>query len=388
MSLPTLIVPKPPRRFLDGHPWLYSNEVTMDAAAKALSPGSLVRLEDGRNRFLGLAHFNPHSLIAARALTRQEEEISVGFWKKKLQTALALRETLFHEPYYRLTHGEADGLPGLVIDRYGDVVVMQPNSAGMHAARKDIAAALDAVISPKVIFMRGDAPARKLEGLSSENETLKGTVPAQIEVRENGITYLADIQQGQKTGWFFDQRRNHALAAELAKGKTVLDLCAHSGGFGLPAAKAGATKVICVDSSGPALALAAEAAKKNNLPQVECVEEDMFDFCTKHSATYDVVIADPPPFARSKKDVGAALKGYRKLARLSAQRVAPGGFLFVFSCSHAILRERFDEECMHGVRDAGRTAKVLARTGADMDHPLHPQLDESAYLKGLLLGLD
>jgi 23S rRNA (cytosine1962-C5)-methyltransferase len=388
MSLPPLIVPKPPRRFLDGHPWLYSNEVTMDAGAKALVPGSIVRLEDGRKRFLGLAHFNPHSLIAARVLTRTEEEIGTGFWKKKLQAALALREILFREPYYRLTHGEADGLPGLVIDRYGEVVVMQPNSAGMHAARKDIAAALDSLIAPATIYLRGDAPARKLEGLPDENEALKGTAPAQIEVRENGVTYLADIEAGQKTGWFYDQRRNRALAAELAKGKTVLDLCAHSGGFGLPAAKAGAIKVVCVDSSGPALALAAEAAKKNNLPQVNCVEEDMFDFCTKHSETYDMVIADPPPFARSKKDVGAALKGYRKLARLSAGRVAQGGFLFIFSCSHAILRERFDEECLHGVRDTGRTAKVLARTGADLDHPLHPQLDESAYLKGLLLALD
>lgn len=384
-SFPAITLPKIHARLLQGHPWIYANEIAMEAA-KTLPPGSLVRVQNAGGRFFALAHFNPHSLIAARVLTREEETVGPAFWKARLKSALALREKLFSEPYYRLVHGEADGLPGLVIDRFGDIVVMQPNTAGMHAARQDILQALDEVVAPRAVLLRGDAPSRALEGLAEENEILKGEIPAQIEVRENGFAYLADLQQGQKTGWFYDQRRNRALAAELCRGRSVLDLYAHSGGFGLLAARAGATRVVCVDSSKPALALAESAAKKNGLQNVSFLAEDVFDF--NHAETYSVVIADPPPFARSKKDVGAALRGYRKLAKLAASRVEAGGFLFLFSCSHAILRERFDEECLHGVTDAGRRARVLARTGADMDHPLHPQLPESAYLKGLLLGLD
>ncbi|MBI3419651.1 MAG: class I SAM-dependent rRNA methyltransferase [Proteobacteria bacterium] len=387
MKLPSIILPKLPPRLLHGHPWIYSNEITMETA-KTLPPGGVVRVENAGGRFFALAHFNPHSLIAARVLTREEEEIGVPFWKARLKQALALREVLFSEPYYRLAHSEADGLPGLIMDRFGDVVVIQANSAGMHEARRDILQALDEVISPRAVLLRGDAPARVLEGLPQENEILKGSIPARVELRENGVVYLADLQEGQKTGWFYDQRRNRALAAELSNGRKVLDLFSHSGGFGLLAAKVGAASVLCVDSSKPALALAEEAAKKNNVPGVTFLTEDVFDFFGKNDETYGVVIADPPPFARSKKDVGAALRGYRKLAKLSAARVEAGGSLFLFSCSHAILRERFDEECLHGVADAGRRARILARTGADMDHPLHPQLPESAYLKGLLLALE
>ncbi|HVY12431.1 MAG TPA: class I SAM-dependent rRNA methyltransferase [Alphaproteobacteria bacterium] len=386
--LPTITLPKIPPRFLHGHPWLYSNEVTMDAAAKAVAPGSVVQLRDSHNRFLALAQFNPHSLIAARLLTRREEAIDVGFWRTRLEKALALRTALFTEPYYRLAHGEADGLPGLIIDRYGDVLVLQANTAGMDAALNDLLSALEAVLKPSAVLLRGDTHARALEGLPQENKILKGEIPEKTTVRENGVSYLAHLHTGQKTGWFYDQRRNRALAAELSKSKSMLDLYSHSGGFGLPAAKAGASKVVCVDSSGPALALAQEAAKAANFSQISFQEEDAFEFCATSHDVFDVVIADPPPFARSKKDVPTALKGYRKLARLSAARVAANGFLFIFSCSHAILRERFDEECLRGVSEAGRSAKILARTGADFDHPQHAHLPESAYLKGLLLQLD
>jgi 23S rRNA (cytosine1962-C5)-methyltransferase len=387
VSIPTLIAPRAPRRFLDGHPWLYSNEITMDAAAKALPAGSLVKVTDSHGRVLCFAHFNPHSLIAVRALVRGGEVMGDDFWEKRLKNALALREQLFDVPYYRLSHGEADGLPGLVIDRFDDVVVIQANSAGMHNARKDIAAALQKLLKLKGIYLRGDAPSRTLEGLPLENEVLFGDVPDRITVKQNGVTYLADLKGGQKTGWYFDQRRNHALAAEFAKDKTMLDLYSHSGGFGLCAAKAGAKKITCVDSSKPALALAEAGAKENGFSNIAFKDSDVFEFLEKDEGTYDIVIGDPPPFARSKKDVGPASRGYRKLAKLGAKRVAKNGLLFLFSCSHAITRERFDEECLKGVAEAGRNARILARTGADMDHPLHPNLPESAYLKGLLLSL-
>lgn len=378
------------KRILFGHPWVYSNEVLMDANAKTLPPGSVVRVVAADGQVLGMAHFNPHTLIAARMLNKFVEPVDEAFWAKRLSQALAMRDQLFDKPYYRLVHAEADLCPGLIIDRYGDVVVMQANTAGMNASRDDLVAALDGLIKPKTILLRGDNPSRVLEKLPEEVVLLKGTAPDGLDVFENGLTYCADITGGQKTGWFYDQRANRAMVAKLAKGRTMIDLYTHTGGFGLCAAAAGAKEVLCVDRSEHSLALAKQAAAKQNLTQVSFAQEEVFEFCEKHgkSKKYEVVVADPPAFAKSKKDVGAASRGYRKLAKHCADMVERGGFFFIASCSHAINRERFDEEVLRGVSDARRGARILARTGADMDHPTHPQLPESAYLKGILLHVD
>ncbi len=378
------------KRIQFGHPWVYSNEVVMDETAKKLPPGSVARVLAADGQLLGMAHFNPHTLIAARMLNKFIEPVDKDFWVKRLSQALAMRDRLFDKPYYRLVHAEADLCPGLIIDRYGDVVVMQANTAGMNASRDDLVAALDELIKPKTVLLRGDNPSRALEKLPEEVVLLKGNAPEGLDVFENGLTYCADISGGQKTGWFYDQRANRAMIAKLAKGRTMLDLYTHTGGFGLCAAKAGASSVLCVDRSEHSLALAKQAAAKQNLSQVSFEQEEVFEFCEKHgkSKRYDIVVADPPAFAKSKKDVGAASRGYRKLAKHCADMMEKGGFFFIASCSHAINRERFDEEVLRGVSDARRGARILARTGADMDHPTHPQLPESAYLKGILLHVD
>jgi 23S rRNA (cytosine1962-C5)-methyltransferase len=380
--------PKQGKRLRDGHPWVYSNELVMDAAAKALPAGSIVQVNDQNGRALGLAHFNPHTLIAARMLARgiiADIKIDAGFWAERLSRAVALRDALVDVPYYRLSHAEADGLPGLIIDRFNDCVVVQGNTAGMQAAKADICEALETVLKPATIIWRGDTPARGLEGLGDEVEVVKGS-GGTFDVRENGIIYKADVLGGQKTGWFYDQRRNRALVAEFAKGKTVLDLYTHTGGFGMLSAARGASEVVCVDRSEHALQLASDAAKANNLSNIRFEKQDIFEFCGAHKdKRFDVVIADPPAFAKSKKDVGPASRGYRKLARLAATLLKPDGFFFMASCSHAITRERFDDEVIAGLQDANKTGAILARTGADLDHPTHPHLPESSYLKGILI---
>lgn len=380
--------PRQGKRLSSGHPWVYSNELVMDAAAKALPAGTIVQVNDQNARALGLAHFNPHTLIAARMLARgiiADVNVDAAFWAERLRRALSLRDALVDVPYYRLSHAEADGLPGLIIDRFNDCVVVQANTAGMQAAKSAICEALETVLKPTTIIWRGDTPARGLEGLGDEVEVVKGS-GGTFDVRENGIIYKADVLGGQKTGWFYDQRRNRALVAEFAKGKTVLDLYTHTGGFGMLAAAKGATAVTCVDRSEHALQLAADAAKANNLSNISFAKQDIFEFCGAHKdQKFDVVIADPPAFAKSKKDVGPASRGYRKLARLAASMLKPDGFFFMASCSHAINRERFDDEVIAGLQDAGKTGAILARTGADLDHPTHPHLPESSYLKGILI---
>lgn len=376
------------KRLLAGHPWVYSNEIKMDAAAKALDAGAVVRLESSDGRFLAHAHFNPRTLIAARVLTRSDAAIDKDFWKKRLAAALALRQRLCAVDYYRLIHAEADHMPGMVIDRFGDTLVLQPGTAGMQAAVDDIALACRNVMPVKNIILRGDAPVRALEGLSEDIRVLHGTAPAVLEAHENGLVYYADALEGQKTGWFYDQRANRAMVANLARGKTVLDLYTHTGGFGLLAMQRGATQALCVDRSEGALKLAAKTAEAAKL-KADFEKAEVFEFCEKNKdRRFDVVVADPPAFAKSKKDVGPASKGYRKLARMAATLVAPSGLFFMASCSHAITRERFDEEVLRGVHEAGRSARILARTGADMDHPAHPALPENSYLKGLLLHVD
>jgi 23S rRNA (cytosine1962-C5)-methyltransferase len=349
-----------------------------------------VRVLAADGSMLGIAHFNPHTLIAARMLNTYVEAIDQSFWEKHIALALAMREKLFDKPFYRLIHAEADLCPGLIIDRYGDVIVMQANTAGMNAARNEIVAALDVVLKPKTILLRGDNPSRVLERLPEEVVLLKGDAPAGLDVYENGLTYRADIAGGQKTGWFYDQRANRAMVAKLAKGRTMIDMYTHTGGFGLCAAYAGAREVLCVDRSEHSLALAKKSANKQGFAQVQFEQAEIFEFCEKQSKNkkYDVVVADPPAFAKSKKDVSAASRGYRKLATYCAQMTEKGGFLFIASCSHAINRERFDEEVLRGISDAKRHARILARTAADMDHPTHPHLPESAYLKGIMVHVD
>jgi 23S rRNA (cytosine1962-C5)-methyltransferase len=387
------LLPGRERRSASGHPWIYSNEVRMDAAAKALPPGTLVTLRRADERPLGVAMFNPHSLLVARLLDRDAaRRIDARFFARRLQRALRLRERLFAQPYYRLVHAEADGLPGLVVDRFGAVLVVQANAAGMDRLEPLVLDALSSLLAPQAVILRNDSPARVQEGLAAAVRLARGALDGPVLVEENGLVFRLDPLQGQKTGWFFDQRDNRRFVAALAQGARVLDLYCHSGGFAVAAARAGAVEAIGIDGSEPVLALAAEAAERNGVG-ARCTfrRGEAFAEAARLAAAgarFDLVIADPPAFARTRREAPAALRGYRKLARLAAALVAPGGFLFLASCSHNVEAAAFAEAVHRGLANAGRGGRILRSAGAGPDHPIHPALPESAYLKTLTLALD
>jgi 23S rRNA (cytosine1962-C5)-methyltransferase len=381
------------RRAEGGHPWVYSNEVVMDAAAKAIAPGTIVTLRRADERPFGVAMFNPHTLIAGRLLDRDAARaIDRRFFARRLERALRLRERLYDRPYYRLAHAEADALPGLIIDRFDAVLVMQANTAGMDRLTPVIMDALRGLLAPQAIVLRNDSPARTQERLKLETAVVLGAIAGPVPVEENGTVFPADVLAGQKTGWFFDQRDNRAFIAGLAPDVRVLDLYCYSGGFAVAAAHKGAAAVLGIDSSEPALLLAAEAARRNGVAErANFRRGDVFAEAAALAAAgerFDIVVADPPPFARSKRAVPAALRGYRKLAHLAAQLTAPAGFLFLASCSYNVGVAEFAEAVRRGLADAGRVGRILRSTGASPDHPVHPALPETAYLKALTLTLD
>jgi 23S rRNA (cytosine1962-C5)-methyltransferase len=381
------------RRAEGGHPWIFSNEVAMDAAAKAVAPGTLVTLRRADEHPLGVAMFNPHTLLAARLLDRDAARpIGRRFFLRRLERALRLRERLYDRPYYRLVHAEADGLPGLVIDRFGEVLLVQANAAGIDRLEPVIVDALQSMVRPAAIVLRNDSPARTLEGLELETRVVHGDVSGPVPVEEDGAVFEADVLAGQKTGWFYDQRDNRRFIAGLAAGARLLDLYCYSGGFAVSAARAGADSVLGIDRSEPALALAAASVRKNGVEE-RCTfrRSEVFAEAAALAAKgerFDIVVADPPPFARTKKDAPAALRGYRKLARLAAGLTTPGGFLFLASCSHNVTPADFAEALRRGLADAGRSYRILRNAGAGPDHPVHPALPETAYLKALTLTLD
>lgn len=387
------LLPKRHRRVKSGHPWVYSNEFERTAEINGIAPGSLAIFENAAGEPLGSGFFNPRPLVAGRMLSADPAlEVDLDFFKDRIAKALALREKLFPEPFYRLIHAEADGLPGMVVDRYGDVVTAQLNAAGVVSRQEMVVEALKAVLAPKGVVMRNDSAVRQVEGLAQAEDDVHGAVETPTELLENGLVFLADLSGGQKTGWFYDQRVNRAAVAAVAGGARVLDVYCYLGSFGLNAAAAGATEVTMVDRSAPALELAEAAAKRNGLAETCRFErQDAFaalDGWVKAGERWDVVIVDPPAFVKSRKDLSAGLRGYRKLVRLAARLVNPGGFLFAASCSHNVDDSAFAEQVRHGLSDAGRTGRMLRRGGAGPDHPIHPFLAESAYLSSELLQLD
>ena len=387
------LLPGHDKRVGHGHPWAYSNEIRMDAAAKAIAPGACAHLLRVDGKPVGIGTFNPKTLIAFRVFTHDMgATLDRAFIAQRLRAALALRQRLCAKPFYRLVHAEADGLPGLIVDRLGDVCVLQAGTAGIETLMPEILAALDEVLAPKAVVLANDSPHRTLEGLETYTRHASKARTGVVEIEENGLVFFADPLAGQKTGWFFDQRDNRAFVSHLAKGAdSVLDLYAYTGGFAVQAA-AGAKRVLAVDSSAPALDLAQKAAERNGVAGVcEFRKQEVFsalDALAAGSERFDAVIADPPPFARSKKDVPTALKGYRKLARTAAALVKPGGFMFIASCSHNVTADAFALEVAGGISRAGRTGRILRAAGAGADHPVHPLLPETAYLKTLTLQLD
>ena len=380
------------RRLAEGAPWAFADEIAMDRRTKNLSPGTLVRLVEG-DRPLGLATFNPASTIAARLLDPDPEaEIGVDWFTARIRHAQALRETLFEAPFHRLIHAEGDALPGIIADRFGDTMVLQPNAAWAERLLEPLSKALLEVTGARNLVVNATSRARRLEGLEEYLEVTHGAVDAPIPAPMNGATYLADVTTGQKTGLYFDQRPNHAFAARLAKGKRVLDVFTHVGGFALAALAAGATSALAVDSSAPALALAAQGAGLTGVAErFESRRSDAFDALktlADEGAEFDIVICDPPSFAPNKGALANGLRAYQRLARLAAARVVPGGWLVLCSCSHAADPESFHRANTRGMAAAGRQAALVHSGRAGPDHPSHLALPETGYLKALFYRLD
>jgi 23S rRNA (cytosine1962-C5)-methyltransferase len=382
------------RAIRHGFPWVYADELVTDRRTQGLEPGALAVLEDGERRPLGLVTVNTKSKIIARMLDRDPEAVIDQAWfKARLTRAFALRERLFDAPFYRLVHAEPDGLPGVIIDRFGDVAVVQPNAAWAEAALSDLVAALVAVTGVTTVIKNGSGRARGLEGLAEEMVVVHGSAPdGPIPVPMNGAVYMADLLGGQKTGLFFDQRPNHAFAARLAKGARVLDTFAHVGGFALAALAQGAVSALAVDASAPALILAEAGAKASGTADRFTTRQgDAFavlEALGTEGAQFDLVICDPPAFAPAKPALEAGLRAYERLARLAAPLVAPGGYLVLCSCSHAADLQAFRNASARGIGRGGRRAQILHTGFAGPDHPVLPQLAESSYLKALTFRLD
>lgn len=381
-----------PRPIRHGFPWVYADELVLDRRTQALAAGTLAVLEDAERKPVGLVTVNPASKIVARVLDADPmAQIDRSWLAARLRAALDLRAHLFDAPFYRLVHAESDGLPGVVIDRFGDVAVVQPNAAWAEAHLADLAAALADVTGVATILKNGSGRARTLEGLDDGSGLLAGAVDGPVPVSMNGATYLADVTGGQKTGLYFDQRPNHALAAHLARGSTVLDVFAHVGGFSLAALAGGATQALAVDSSLPALALATKGAALTGVADRFATRQgDAFavmDALLDEGAMFDTVICDPPAFAPGKPALEAGLRAYERVARLSAGLVNPGGYLVLCSCSHAADLASFRAACGRGIGRAGRRGQIIATGGAGPDHPVLPQLGETGYLKALFFRL-
>ncbi|MFU8898169.1 MAG: RSP_2647 family RNA methyltransferase [Roseinatronobacter sp.] len=381
------------RAIRHGFPWVFANEVVTDRRTRTLSAGSFAVLEDAERRPMGLVTVNPDSKIIGRMMDRNPEAVIDGDWiAAKLRIALDHRARLHDTPYYRLIHAEADGLPGVVIDRFGQAAVIQPNAAWAEAHITTLADALQAVTGVTCIVKNGSGRSRSLEGLSEDTAVLRGTLDGPVPVPMNGATYMADLLGGQKTGLFFDQRPNHAFAATLAKGARVLDVFSHVGGFSLAALAAGATHALGVDSSAPALELAARGAQASNLgAKFETRQGDAFavmEALAAENAQFDLVICDPPAFAPNKQALDAGLRAYERVAKLAAPLVAPGGYLGLCSCSHAADLSSFRNSSARGIGRAGRKAQMIHTGFAGPDHPQLPQLAESGYLKAVFFRLN
>ncbi len=375
--------PREERRLRAGHLWAYSNEIDPPEGFRQIEPGTLVRLEDNRGRPLGTGYVNPHTLLAVRLLTgKVDVSIDRDWFVRRLRAALTLRDTLYGKPYYRLVHGESDGLPGLIIDRFGDVLVLQIGTAGMERLKPVLLEALQDVLKPTGIVLRNDIPARELEGLSAEPEEI-GTVPESVRIDEDGLAFDVAMRGGQKTGWFYDQRDNRNRMARYVRGRRVLDVFSYVGGWGLRALAFGASEALCVDSSQVALDAASNNAAINSLP-LQTRRGDALDVMKALRAEgrqFDTVIVDPPALIKRRKDAEAGLEHYAALNRAALQLLGPEGFLISCSCSHHLEEEQLQRLLLRESRHTGRRLQILEQGAQSADHPIHPAIPETRYLK-------
>ncbi|MCK9635158.1 MAG: class I SAM-dependent rRNA methyltransferase [Methylobacter tundripaludum] len=375
------------KRLRKGHLWVFSNEVdTKRSPLEQFNAGDLVQVKSDDGKALGTAYINPQALICARFLSRKPNlKCGANFFKERLTTALALREKLFDKPYYRLVFGESDGLPGLVIDRFGPVLSVQITTAGIEQRKETLFAALIELLEPEAIILKNDNGQRQLEGLSLESELAYGKLPDPLIIEENGAKFKIDILEGQKTGWFYDHRNSRAQLAGIAKNQRVLDLFSYTGAWGIPAAIGGASEVTCVDASEDALTLALENAKLNQVQdKMHFVRNDVFEFLKQarlDNRLYDIIVLDPPALIKRKKDFKQGYEAYRRLNHLALQVLSKNGILVSASCSHHLSRENLHEILRSSGRHIDRHLVFFAGGGQGPDHPIDPAAPETEYLK-------
>jgi 23S rRNA (cytosine1962-C5)-methyltransferase len=375
------------RRLKQGHLWIFSNEVDTDATPlKGFEAGQQVIVEAANGKPLGMGYVNPNTLICARLLSRNPKvELNDKFLKRRIQAAQALRELNFDEPYYRLVFGESDGLPGLVIDRFGDVFAVQITTAGMEAVKELIVQVLENLYHPQAVVLRNDSKSRELEGLPLYEEVALGSLPEEVIIRENGAQFVVPVSGGQKTGWFYDHRMARARLQGLVKGKRVLDVFSYLGGWGIAAAIAGAESVTCVDASEAALDGVERNAELNGvIDKLTMIQGNAFEALNAlrlEAARFDVVIVDPPAFVKRKKDLKQGAEGYRRINEIAMRLLEADGILVSASCSHHMSRDHLLEQVQSAARHIDRTVQLFDQAHQAPDHPVHPAIAETEYLK-------
>ncbi|MFH1010674.1 MAG: class I SAM-dependent rRNA methyltransferase [bacterium] len=387
MALPVVRLAEPAsERLRRGHLWLFSNELA--EGFQDVTPGALVEVHDAGDGFFGIGTCNPHSLIAVRLFAREPVEVDAVFFHKKLTAALKLREAVYlNEKAYRLIFSEGDGLPGLVIDRYNDFFVLLPLTAGIELLLPQVQKALHGVFPDAKMLIRRDGAARAHEGLPIEELPISNESP--VEIEQDGVKFLCDLSHGQKTGFFFDQRVNRRIVTGFHPQGDVLDLFCHTGGFGFYALKAGANRVVAVDSSEAALSLACEGARRNEFDvRWQSVKADTFEWLKTYREKFDWVILDPPALVQKRSKIREGERGYRDVNARAMQRVRPGGFLATSSCSGLLTRAKWMELLADSVRKAKRQAVVICEGTQATDHPVLPAMPETNYLKFAILRMD
>ncbi len=382
------------RRLRIGHLWVFSNEI--DAGRSPLSsfaPGESVLVADAGGRPLGTGYINPASLIAVRLVSRKADEpLNTDLLRRRLADALALRQRMFDRPFYRLCHGEGDFLPGLIADRHGDHIVCQITTAGMDVHAEELTAILDELLHPASIVLDNDVASRDLEGLERFKRVALGQAPEEAQVEENGMTYAIPLLGGQKTGWFYDQRLNRAALTPFVKaqpGCHVLDAFCYAGGFGALAASNGADKVTFMDASAQALSYARRNAEQFGT-EAETLQGDALTLLAdlrREGRTFDIVCLDPPAFIKRKKDTRQGLEAYQRVNELGLDLVRPGGMLMTCSCSHHLEADALRNMVTRAAGKRRRFARLLRQGLQGPDHPIHPAMPETAYLKTFLFHL-
>ena len=377
------------RRLNQGHLWIYSNEIdSQKTSLKNFSAGEQVVVVSHQGKALGIAYINPHSLIAARLVSRNTSVLlDRSLFVHRIKIALSLREKLFAKPYYRLIFGESDLLPGIVVDRFNDILVVQITTAGMDQQRQALIEALDKVLKPEAILMRNDVKIRELEGLELYNEVVLGELSGLTEIEENQTRFQVDLVKGQKTGWFYDHRMNRARVQHYAKGKRVLDLFSYVGGWGLETATAGASEVFCVDASEQALDWLDSSAEMNKFKNISSIQGNVFDVL-KHLRSekekFDIVIVDPPAFIKRKKDFKEGMNAYRRVNQMAMQLCTRDALLVTASCSHHMPSDTLVQQVQSASRHLDRFVQILELGHQGPDHPIHPAIPETAYIKSFI----